>query len=105
MANDAMLSIRVVLAFSEHQFQVHLQLPAGTTARQAVVHALDEGLSLESVGVASDVPIGVFGEQVDDHYVLLDEDRVEIYRPLIQSPMELRRQRAAAQKGQRDSHS
>ncbi|MEE9334645.1 MAG: RnfH family protein [Granulosicoccaceae bacterium] len=101
MACDGMLSIRVVLAFSDTQHQVHFQLPAGTNARQAVIRAVDEGLDLDAVGGAHDVPIGVFGEQVNDDYVLLNNDRVEIYRPLIQSPMELRRQRAAAQKGQR----
>ncbi len=102
MASDATISIRVVLAFSEEQHQVLLQLPEGTTARQAVSYALDDGLDLNAVGDANEVPIGVFGEQVNDDYVLLNGDRVEIYRPLIQSPMELRRQRAAAQKGQRD---
>jgi len=101
MANETLLSIRVVLAFSEVQHQVQLQLPEGTTARQAVSHAVDHGLDLDAVGDANDVPIGVFGEQVNDDYVLLNQDRVEIYRPLMQSPMELRRQRAAAQKRQR----
>ena len=101
MASDAMLSIRVVLALSEVQHQVHLQLPEGTTARQAVAFALEDGLDPGAVGDAKNVPIGVFGEQVSNDYVLLNDDRVEVYRPLVQSPMELRRQRAAAQKGKR----
>jgi putative ubiquitin-RnfH superfamily antitoxin RatB of RatAB toxin-antitoxin module len=92
------LAIRVVVAFSDKQPQVSLSLPSGVTAREAVIHAEREGLDVGSVGAASAVPIGVFGEVVDDNYVLMDEDRVEIYRPLLQSPMELRRQRAAAQK-------
>ncbi len=99
MASGAMISIRVVLAFSDIQHQVHMNLPAGTTARQAVIDAVAGQIGLDVVGEdAKGVAIGVFGERVSDDYVLLNDDRVEIYRPLIQSPMELRRQRAAAQK-------
>lgn len=96
--DEPTLAIRVVLAFSEKQSQVSLALADGVTAREAVLLAKREGLNVESVGDASVVPIGVFGELVDDDHRLVDEDRVEIYRPLQQSPMELRRQRAAAQK-------
>jgi|GEM_PF-6609086 len=100
MASDALLSIRVVLAFDDQQHQLTLQLPQGTTAREAVALAVSEGLEIRAVGEAQAVPIAVFGEQVDDHYVLVQDDRVEILRPLVQSPMELRRQRAAAQQNQ-----
>ena len=94
---DAVLNIRVVLALSDEQYQINLVLPAGTTARQAVLMAEQEGLDIKSVADSTRIPIGVFGEQVDDNYVLVDEDRVELYRPLLQSQMELRRRRAAAQ--------
>ncbi len=96
--DEPTLAIRVVLAFSERQSQVSLTLADGVTAREAVLLAQQEGLDVQSVGDALLVPIGVFGERVDDDHRLVDEDRVEIYRPLLQSPMELRRQRAAAQK-------
>ncbi|MCP3687447.1 MAG: RnfH family protein, partial [Gammaproteobacteria bacterium] len=40
--------------------------------------------------------LGVFGKQVLDSYeLLLDGDRIEIYRQLIADPKEVRRQRAA----------
>jgi len=39
--------------------------------------------------------IGVFGKAVADDYQLNDGDRIEIYRPLIADPKEIRRQRAA----------
>jgi putative ubiquitin-RnfH superfamily antitoxin RatB of RatAB toxin-antitoxin module len=39
-------------------------------------------------------PLGVFGERVEDSYACQNGDRVEIYRPLQQDPMELRRKRA-----------
>ena len=40
------------------------------------------------------MPLGVFGERVDDSYCLRPGDRVEIYRPLKLDPMTARRQRA-----------
>ncbi|MDH3219803.1 MAG: RnfH family protein [Gammaproteobacteria bacterium] len=39
--------------------------------------------------------LGVFGKVVPDDYELQDGDRIEIYRPLIADPKEIRRQRAA----------
>jgi len=86
-----------VLAKVDVQHQIELKLVKGTTAREAVLKASASGLDLGDIGSAETVPIGVFGEQVDDDYVLLNDDRVEIYRSLKQSPMELRRLRAAAQ--------
>jgi putative ubiquitin-RnfH superfamily antitoxin RatB of RatAB toxin-antitoxin module len=38
--------------------------------------------------------LGVFGKAVPTSYELLDGDRIEIYRPLIADPKEVRRQRA-----------
>ena len=39
--------------------------------------------------------LGVFGKPIADNYILVDGDRIEIYRPLIADPKEVRRQRAA----------
>lgn len=39
--------------------------------------------------------LGVFGKPIAEDYKLVDGDRIEIYRPLIADPKEVRRQRAA----------
>lgn len=39
--------------------------------------------------------LGVFGKAIADDYRLNPGDRIEIYRPLIGDPKEIRRQRAA----------
>lgn len=89
------IRIQVVLAFSTHCEQRTLDVSRGTSARAAVNLAIDAGLSLVEAQLdPTTVPIGVFGEQVDDDYVVQDGDRVEIYRPLQQDPKELRRHRA-----------
>ena len=96
MASDEPAQISVEVAFaseSKHKI-VQLSLPINSTARQAV----------EQSGLSSDfpdfdflsAPIGVFGSKVPDDYVLADNDRVEIYRPLTQSARDARRQRAKA---------
>ena len=41
--------------------------------------------------------IGIFGQKTSPDQVLRDGDRVEIYRPLIADPKEVRRQRALKQ--------
>ena len=48
-------------------------------------------------------PLGVFGERVGDDYELMHGDRVEIYRPLIADPKEVRKARAARAKERRAS--
>jgi len=88
----------VVLALPDRQQVVKLEAPEPCTAREAVELAKQAGLELapEIVDVDS-APLGVFGERVQDDAVLSSGDRVEIYRPLQQDPMELRRQRAASE--------
>lgn len=93
--SDAGLRIEVVYALKERQKVIVLEVFPGTTAREAaVMSGLDEFFSTLAVDT---VPLGVYGERVDDDYVVADGDRVELYRPLVLDPMEARRQRAARQ--------
>lgn len=89
-----------MLALPTHQQVIELFVAPECTARQAVEQAKTAGLefSLEEVDL-DNAPLGVYGERVSDETVLSDDDRVEIYRPLQQNPMELRRQRAASESG------
>lgn len=69
------------------------KLPVGATVRQAI----------EASGVLEKYPdidlaknkLGVFAKLVKPDASLRDRDRVEIYRPLIADPKEVRKQRAA----------
>ena len=95
--DEELLSIEVVLAMPQVQYRQVLNVPKGTCARDAVRLALDAGLIPPGGNVdinPMQAPLGVFSEKVDDDYHCLAGDRVEIYRPLLQDPMELRRQRA-----------
>ncbi|HRD93667.1 MAG TPA: RnfH family protein [Accumulibacter sp.] len=91
-----MLSIDVIYALPGKQQLISLKLPDGSTARQAI----------EASGLLQKYPeidlarnkIGVFAKLTKPDAPLRDQDRVEIYRPLIADPKEVRKQRAAAGK-------
>ena len=88
----AWLSIEVVCALPERQVVIALKSPAGITVREAI----------EAAGIARQFPqldlqrcgVGVFGQPRGLDEALQDGDRVEIYRPLLNDPKDLRRKRA-----------
>lgn len=89
------IQVEVVLAMAERQELVALEVAVGTTLAEAVTQsglpAMFEGfeLNLENVGI--------FGRKASPEQILQAGDRVEIYRPLIADPKEVRRQRALKQ--------
>jgi len=90
-----LISIQVVLAMPEKQQIIEFTVQVGTSAREAALQAEKHGLITVDTGIdIATVALGVYGEIVDDAYVLGSNDRLELYRPLQQDPKELRRQRA-----------
>jgi len=93
------IDVEVAYALPDKQSIVPLTVPEGTTALAAAQQSgLDEqyeGLSLE------DAKLGIFGKAVAHTQVLRAGDRVEIYRPLIADPKEVRKARAAKAKERR----
>lgn len=88
------VGVEVVYALPHKQLIVNLEVPAGTTVREA---AMLSGIDAHFDDVdLQDCPLGVFGNVVDDSRVAERGDRIELYRPLIADPKESRRQRAAA---------
>jgi putative ubiquitin-RnfH superfamily antitoxin RatB of RatAB toxin-antitoxin module len=87
------ITVEVVYASKDRQELVTLTLPAGTVAREAAERS---GLPerFPEIDLARN-KLGVFAKLVKPDTVLRDRDRVEIYRPLIADPKEVRKQRAA----------
>ncbi len=89
------ITIEVVYAAVERQRLLEMTVAEGTTVRAAV---LASGLNADfpELDLAS-CPVGIFGKQVSDpeERLLQTGDRIEIYRPLLADPKEIRRQRAA----------
>lgn len=92
-ADDIAIEIEVVYALPERQLIVAMQVPPGTTARAAAVAS---GLEqhFDNLDPAA-CKLGIFGRVVDDDRELQPGDRVELYRPLLVDPKEVRRQLAA----------
>ena len=95
MTRSATLCVEVVFALQDKVQRLQLTINAGTQARELVKLAANEGMDFQAVGLCVETaPLGVYSLRVADDYVMCDEDRLEIYRPLQQDPMDLRRRRA-----------
>lgn len=101
MAEAASIAIEVVHALPEKQVLLRLSVPRGTRMREAV---LLSGIAGQFPGLdVQSCPLGIFGKAVarPEERVLEEGERVEIYRPLIADPKEVRKQRAARAKAAR----
>ncbi|MDP1613555.1 MAG: RnfH family protein [Sulfuritalea sp.] len=87
------IHVEVVYARPERQEIASLTMPTGSTAGQAI----------EASGLLAKYPeidltknkLGIYAKLAKVDTALRDRDRVEIYRPLIADPKEVRKQRAA----------
>lgn len=88
---DELIGVEVAYATPERQVIIATTLPAGSTAEQAIQAS---GILQQFAEIdLSMQKIGIFGSVCKLDQTLADGDRVEIYRPLMQDPMEARRNR------------
>jgi hypothetical protein len=87
------IHVEVAYALPDTQLILPVGVAPETTAEQAIIAS---GIlqKFPDIDLASN-KIGIFGKLVKLDTVLREKDRVEIYRPLIADPKEVRRQRAA----------
>lgn len=91
-----MVEIEVVYGTAGKQLLQRLSVADGTTARQAVLQSrIAEEFPEADIHHA---PLGIFGKAVKDDTVLRNKDRVEVYRPLLIDPKEVRRRRVNSKK-------
>jgi len=87
------IRVEVVFALPEKQDVVSFLMPEGSSLQQAVTASGLPG-KYPAIDLASG-KFGIYGKLAKPDTVLRDRDRVEIYRPLIADPKEVRKQRAA----------
>ncbi|MFP1732810.1 RnfH family protein [Lonsdalea quercina] len=93
------IRVEVVYALPDRQFLRPLQLNEGSTVEQAIKAS---GLLTLRPEIDLNInKIGIFSRPAKLDEKLQEGDRVEIYRPLIADPKELRRQRAEHSKSKR----
>jgi putative ubiquitin-RnfH superfamily antitoxin RatB of RatAB toxin-antitoxin module len=102
MTESNKICVEVAYALPDKQEIVMLEVLPGTTAAQAVSQSaiFDHFPDLLH---QENARLGVFGKAVKDDYVLHAGERVEIYRPLIADPKEVRKERAAKARRKRVS--
>ncbi|MEO1890843.1 MAG: RnfH family protein [Candidatus Thioglobus sp.] len=91
--------VEVAYALEKKQTLLELEVDEGTTLKQAI----------ELSGIIDTYPqidlskdkTGIFGKIAKLDTVLREKDRVEIYRPLIADPKQVRKERAAKGKAMR----
>jgi putative ubiquitin-RnfH superfamily antitoxin RatB of RatAB toxin-antitoxin module len=101
MDNQQLIDVEVAYALPDKQRIISLKVPKGTTAFEAA----------EQSGIAEQFPeidlaaskLGIFSQAIPKprQYELQAGDRVEIYRPLIADPKEVRKARAEKVKAQK----
>jgi putative ubiquitin-RnfH superfamily antitoxin RatB of RatAB toxin-antitoxin module len=85
--------VEVAYATPQDQAVLRVELPAGSTVSEAIERS---GIGARFPGLFVDpAAVGIFSRKVSLDQVLRNGDRVEIYRPLIADPKEVRRRRAA----------
>lgn len=100
---DNTIHVEVAYALPNTQRIVALEVSEGSTVREA---ALQSGLDKQfpELDLAT-ADLGIFGKSVSapESQALKNGDRVEIYRPLIADPKEVRKQRAAKVKARKEA--
>lgn len=94
MARSTNMKISIEIAYTNETVQkiTSLEVDSGTTVKQAINIS---GITDKYPEIISgQYQFGVYGKKVSEDAVLMNFDRIEIYRPLKISPKEARRLRA-----------
>ncbi len=86
------INVEVAYARPEKQVIIPVKIVDGSSVQQAITKS--EILKQYSEIDLSNMFVGVFGKVCKLERIVEQDDRVEIYRPLLQNPMDARRNRA-----------
>lgn len=97
-----LINVEVAYATPEKQTLLEVSIPAGSTAEQAVL--LSEIMNIHKEIDLSLLKLGIWNRVCKASVEVKNGDRVEIYRPLIADPKEVRKRRAkkAIEEGRAD---
>jgi hypothetical protein len=92
---EAVIEVEVVYAAVDRQVLLSVTVPTGATVRGALLKS-GVGRAFPELDLAN-CPVGIFGKVIvdPDSRLVQAGDRIEIYRPLLADPKEVRRLRAA----------
>jgi putative ubiquitin-RnfH superfamily antitoxin RatB of RatAB toxin-antitoxin module len=88
--------VEIAYALPEEQVIISIKVPTIFNVQQAIDKS---GIQKKFPSIdLSKNKVGIFGKKTTLDHVLKNRDRIEIYRPLILDPKEMRRKRAAKKK-------
>ena len=88
--------VEVAYAMPDEQVILSIKVPTNSDVKQAIEKS---GIQIKFPSIdLSKNKVGIFGKKTTLDHVLKNRDRIEIYRPLILDPKEMRRKRAAKTK-------
>ena len=90
------IMVEVAYAIPEEQVIITIKVPTIFNVQQAIEKS---GIQKQFSDIdLTNNKVGIFGKQTSLDHLLSDRDRIEIYRPLILDPKEMRRKRAKKKK-------
>ncbi|HIQ15658.1 MAG TPA: RnfH family protein [Leucothrix sp.] len=87
------IDVEVAYALPDEQILLLIQVQKGAEIKEVITQSkiLEDYPELE----LDKLDVGIFGKMVKINQKVRDRDRIEIYRPLIADPKEVRKRRAA----------
>ena len=93
MSEESLITIEVAYATPEKQIVHKIKIDKRITVIEAIIAS---GIRVDFPEIdLENCKVGIFSKLTKMDAILNDKDRIEIYRPLIADPKEVRRQRAA----------
>jgi len=97
-SNTNLLTIELIYALPDEQTLLVIEVPEGTNVQEAIDKS---GILAKYPEIDLDkTKVGIFSKVTKLDEKLRDGDRIEIYRPLIADPKEMRRKKAQQKKEQ-----
>lgn len=90
-----MVEVSVVYALPEHITLIACQVAADSSVQAAIEQS---GILAQCQLDLSQLSVGIYGKRVELSETVQAGDRIEIYRPLLADPKEIRRRRAHEQR-------
>ncbi len=95
------VKIEVCYALPGEQKIITLEIEQGTSALKAVV---ESGIQLHFPEIDLDnLKLAIYSTLIETDYVVNNGDRIEILRPLLADPKEVRKRRAAEMKAKKEA--
>lgn len=87
------INVEIVYALPDEQYLLGFSIQEGATLKEGILASgiLERYPELELASMMA----GLFGKKAKMDHVLREKDRIEIYRPLIADPKEVRKRKAA----------